>query len=115
MDALMDELMRGSELLASPEGVLRINEVGEVGEEKLALQHVIALVKTRAPGLVVSDQAEVQSPCISVCRMSDNSGLCMGCFRTGDEIADWSSAGEAAKRATWARIEQRMAAAAPPV
>ena len=99
--------MGATELLASSNDVPRIHEEKE---EKLALQRAIALVKMRAPGLAVCDQAEVQSPCISVCRMSDTSGLCMGCFRTRDEIAEWGSAGDVARRATWARINQRMAA-----
>ena len=47
-------------------------------------------------------------PCISICRMSASSGLCEGCFRTGDEIASWSSAGNDGKRALWKLIEQRM-------
>ena len=99
--------MRGSELLASFEGVLGINEVSE---EKFSLQRAIALVKMRAPGLTATEQAEVQSPCISVCRLSDSTGLCLGCFRTGDEIAGWSSAGDGGKRGIWMLIEQRMAA-----
>ena len=73
----------------------------------LDLQRAIALVKKRAPGIAM--QTEVQSPCISVCRMNDNSGLCVGCFRTGVEIAGWSSAGDDDKRAVWKLIEQRMA------
>lgn len=32
----------------------------------------------------------VLSPCTGVC-MLDPGGLCMGCFRTGDEIARWLS------------------------
>jgi len=35
----------------------------------------------------------VLSPCIGVCRL-DNSGLCEGCLRTGDEIARWSQMGD---------------------
>jgi predicted Fe-S protein YdhL (DUF1289 family) len=76
-------------------------------DPKYLLQRAIALVKMRAPGIAV--QADIQSPCISVCRMSENSGLCMGCFRTRDEIADWSSAGDDGKRGIWRLIEQRMA------
>ena len=34
----------------------------------------------------------VASPCINVCRMDDDTGLCLGCFRTIDEIAVWSNA-----------------------
>lgn len=29
------------------------------------------------------------SPCISVCRFDDATGLCAGCLRTLDEIRDW--------------------------
>ena len=97
--------MRASELLASPEDVLRFDE------EKIDLQRTIALVKKRAPGIAA--QTDIQSPCISVCRMGDNSGLCMGCFRTGEEIAGWSSAGDDGKRGVWKLIEQRMGGLLP--
>ena len=53
---------------------------------------------------------QILSPCISVCQINDTSGLCDGCFRTRDEIANWASADDAAKQATWARIGQRMTA-----
>ena len=80
-------------------------------EEKFDLQRAIALVKMRAPGITV--QTDIQSPCISVCRMSDHSGLCMGCFRTRDEIAGWSNAGDDGKGGIWKLIEQRMAGLLP--
>lgn len=51
----------------------------------------------------------VPSPCISVCRMSEVTGLCEGCWRTLDEIGQWGSADDPAKRMIWARIEQRLA------
>ncbi|WP_423604979.1 DUF1289 domain-containing protein [Sphingomonas sp. MS122] len=44
----------------------------------------------------------VESPCVSICRMKD--GLCEGCGRTLDEIAEWSSATDARRRAILARI-----------
>ena len=75
-------------------------------EKKRDLQRAITLVRLRAQAL--DTQAEVPSPCISICRMSVSSGLCEGCFRTGDEIAGWSSAGNDGKRALWKLIEQRM-------
>jgi predicted Fe-S protein YdhL (DUF1289 family) len=31
----------------------------------------------------------IESPCIKVCRMDRELGLCLGCFRTLDEIAVW--------------------------
>ena len=30
------------------------------------------------------------SPCIGVCELDLQSGLCVGCLRTGQEIATWS-------------------------
>lgn len=36
-----------------------------------------------------SDQPEIQSPCIGVCTMSEATGLCLGCFRTIEEIREW--------------------------
>ncbi|MEM9212455.1 MAG: DUF1289 domain-containing protein [Pseudomonadota bacterium] len=33
---------------------------------------------------------EVESPCIKVCVIHEESGLCMGCYRTRHEIAGWS-------------------------
>lgn len=78
----------------------------DVDEEKLALQRAITLVKMRAATIGSGD--DVPSPCISVCRMSDRSGLCQGCFRTRDEIAGWSGAVDAIKLQLWKLIGQRM-------
>jgi prolyl-tRNA editing enzyme YbaK/EbsC (Cys-tRNA(Pro) deacylase)/predicted Fe-S protein YdhL (DUF1289 family) len=77
-------------------------------DEKLALRRAISLVTLRAR--TVAEAAEVPSPCISVCRMSEATGWCEGCFRTRDEIADWSGADDDRKRRIWRAIEQRMAA-----
>jgi len=77
-------------------------------EAELAQEDAITLVAARAK--IMAATAEITSPCISVCRMNVATALCEGCFRTRDEIAAWGSAGDAAKLATWARIEERMAA-----
>ncbi len=53
----------------------------------------------------------VISPCISVCRMDAASGLCEGCFRTLEEIADWSGLDDTGRRAIWMNIGQRAGAA----
>ncbi|MBI4291919.1 MAG: DUF1289 domain-containing protein [Betaproteobacteria bacterium] len=47
------------------------------------------------------------SPCINVCRMDPVTGLCEGCYRTLDEIAEWSSLGESEKRAVLALLPAR--------
>ena len=46
----------------------------------------------------------VPSPCISICRMNDATGLCEGCLRTLDEIAAWSVLDDDARRAVWDAI-----------
>lgn len=51
-----------------------------------------------------------QSPCVSVCRMSDQTGLCEGCFRTLDEITGWGHRTPDAKRDVWRLIQQRLQA-----
>jgi predicted Fe-S protein YdhL (DUF1289 family) len=55
-----------------------------------------------------ADAGFVPSPCINVCRMNQHNGLCEGCFRTIDEIIQWSSAGDSFKRAVWVEILHRQ-------
>ena len=64
-------------------------------------------------GQVLAQEAQLPSPCISVCRMGEASGLCEGCWRTLDEIRVWSRLDDAGKRVVWARIAERLAAAEP--
>jgi len=51
------------------------------------------------------------SPCVSVCRMSASTGLCEGCWRTLEEIRDWSTLSDDRKQACWQRIDARQRAA----
>ena len=37
------------------------------------------------------------SPCISVCKTDEALGLCIGCYRTPDEIATWKASSEASQ------------------
>jgi predicted Fe-S protein YdhL (DUF1289 family) len=53
--------------------------------------------------------APVPSPCISVCRIDDATGLCVGCLRTLDEIAAWSMLDDDARRDVWRAIAERRA------
>jgi predicted Fe-S protein YdhL (DUF1289 family) len=55
------------------------------------------------------DQAPVPSPCVNVCQMAPETGLCQGCMRTIDEIVAWGSASDEVKRAVWAEIRRREA------
>ena len=49
----------------------------------------------------------VASPCIGVCSMDDLSGLCMGCFRTIDEIRSWWDLDDSSKQAIIAQASNR--------
>jgi uncharacterized protein len=49
----------------------------------------------------------VPSPCISVCQMDARTGLCLGCRRTLQEIADWLEMTPEEKLATLARVAER--------
>lgn len=60
---------------------------------------------TTAPAL----PTPVPSPCVSLCKMNRDSGLCEGCMRTLDEIIAWSRADDDFKRAVWADLPRREA------
>lgn len=53
------------------------------------------------------------SPCIDVCRLNDK-GLCLGCYRTGEEIMLWSRLGANSQWAVVERCRQREAAVKKP-
>lgn len=55
-------------------------------------------------------EQEPESPCISVCLL-DDSDICVGCYRSADEITDWFMADAAGKREILARARKRMEAA----
>jgi predicted Fe-S protein YdhL (DUF1289 family) len=40
-----------------------------------------------------------ESPCIDVCKIDNDSGLCRGCLRTLEEIAQWSKYSKKERRA----------------
>lgn len=79
-----------------------------MSDEDMALARAILLVRMKAKTLDAA--SPVPSPCISICRMSAQSGWCEGCFRSAAEIGAWSRADDEHKRELWAVIEQRMAA-----
>ena len=48
----------------------------------------------------------VKSPCIEVCSLN-REDVCIGCYRTADEIIEWFSAPNERKREILAAIDQR--------
>lgn len=51
------------------------------------------------------------SPCISVCQMDSASGMCLGCYRTRNEIAAWRSMDAEEQRSLLDTLRDRRAAA----
>ena len=50
------------------------------------------------------------TPCIKLCVLDARFGLCLGCGRTGAEIAAWGGLGEAERRALMPVLPTRLAA-----
>ena len=48
----------------------------------------------------------VKSPCIEVCSLND-SDVCIGCYRTANEIIEWFSANDQRKREILAAVSGR--------
>jgi uncharacterized protein len=62
----------------------------------------------------VSDESEqerrrVESPCVGVCLIDEQRGLCEGCLRTLDEVALWGSSSPQQRREILARVQARRA------
>ena len=81
----------------------------DIDDEQAARQKATSLIAARARE-IYSGSDIVPSPCISVCRISADSGLCEGCFRTLDEISAWGHLPVEGKQGLWQAIEQRIAA-----
>lgn len=55
----------------------------------------------------------VPSPCVNVCRMDPDTGLCRGCLRTLDEIAAWAASSDESRLAILAAVARRRLEQAP--
>ncbi|NNM72021.1 DUF1289 domain-containing protein [Enterovirga aerilata] len=52
--------------------------------------------------------APVSTPCLRVCILDPETGLCEGCGRTREEIARWGSMSEEERLAIMAGLPERM-------
>lgn len=50
---------------------------------------------------------DVKSPCISVCVLNDEN-ICEGCYRSAQEITDWSVLDNQQKRVVLLKTKQRF-------
>jgi len=58
-------------------------------------------------------ETPISTPCIKVCAVSGQTGLCIGCGRTLAEIASWATLTETQRQTLMAELPARMAAMAP--
>ncbi len=56
---------------------------------------------------MISPPKPVASPCIKVCIVDGQSGLCLGCFRTLEEIAAWAGLPEAERASIMQALPHR--------
>jgi predicted Fe-S protein YdhL (DUF1289 family) len=49
----------------------------------------------------------LESPCINVCLLDGETGLCVGCGRTIEEIARWAAMSDKERRAVMAALQAR--------
>jgi predicted Fe-S protein YdhL (DUF1289 family) len=58
-----------------------------------------------------SHDRRIESPCINDCIIDSASDLCLGCYRTLDEIAEWGSMPAEERRAVLDAARRRRTAA----
>ncbi len=84
----------------------------DTAQELRLLQRSAGQVLARAATLDATP--DVPSPCNSVCRMNAVTGLCEGCFRLREEIANWSQMDDTGKRGIWRTLVERAHAVRRP-
>ena len=55
--------------------------------------------------------SRISTPCISFCWIDPDHGLCEGCGRTGDEVANWCFITEEQRLALMGSLKERLAKA----
>jgi hypothetical protein len=51
--------------------------------------------------------APIATPCVKVCIVDGESGLCLGCYRTLGEVARWSASVEVERQRIMAELPER--------
>ena len=78
-------------------------------EQQAQQQQQLVQLATKAEVALVWAEADqpVASPCINVCRMTEDRSHCKGCFRTIDEIRAWSKGDAELRLQIWSQLLQR--------
>ncbi len=56
----------------------------------------------------ISPTTRISTPCVKVCLIDEDTGLCEGCGRTREEIARWGRYDEAERLRIMSELEPRM-------
>ena len=61
------------------------------------------------PGIISWAKPSVETPCVNICLLDSETGLCVGCGRTIQEIAGWAGMSPEQRGAIMAALPARMA------
>ena len=56
---------------------------------------------------IVWQRDEIESPCVQICVLHPEARICLGCYRTADEIAEWSRMTPSTRREVMASLADR--------
>ena len=56
---------------------------------------------------------EIESPCVKICVLHPEAGICLGCYRSAAEITDWVMLSNEEKRQVLKRSQERLEASNP--
>mgnify|MGYP001826360243 CR=1 FL=1 len=59
------------------------------------------------PSDIVWQREEIESPCVKVCVIHPEARICLGCYRSGEEIAAWSRMTAAERREVMDALPER--------
>ncbi|MBC8013830.1 MAG: DUF1289 domain-containing protein [Methyloceanibacter sp.] len=59
-------------------------------------------------GTISRQRPSLETPCVNICLLDTETGLCAGCGRTMEEIARWSAMSDSERRAVMAQLRARM-------
>ncbi len=63
--------------------------------------------------MTATPPAPIKTPCIKVCVVDGESGLCLGCYRKLNEVATWSRLSDAEREAILADLPGRRSQIRP--
>lgn len=67
---------------------------------------MVLLKEMSTMGMLKKKVRVVPSPCVDICALDDED-VCIGCFRSGDEISTWGKMSEKEKKQALLRVRER--------